>query len=419
MREPPDCVVLGELFSSPRGNVCVGRLIQDGRLALLREVPTPTPSALEQAVESARGVTHPMLLKVLGLATDGHRRFIASEYIPGVSLLELNAAIRRRQRGMDAAAAVRLMLGALARVADARELLAARGEPPVRLLHGDCVWIAEFGETMLAEALVSSRLRRAPSPPLGAEVEIEDVQAAAVELFQLTSARLMTGDIGAAARRHLPTALARIIEAAFVWDPSSDLDTARGFARALRSLPAALVGSDQSVVDELKRLVPDLLEERQRKLASREIAARDLEGPTRVYSVADAVRAQEEADESEEETASLPGQLPATAMKPVEQQAALPDPSPSTPQKLPASAAPALAARKRSPALALPAPHRAEAAPLRAELVTPRPRSGRAPWSSLDRLLLATLVALLIAVVVVALRHPERVAALFGGARGL
>ena len=406
MLESPDCVVLCELFSSPRGSVSLGRLLRGGRAALLREVPGTAPADLERAVEEARGVAHPQLLKVLGTATDGTRRFIASEYVPGVSLTELNAAVRRRQCAMDAAAAVRIILTALGRVADTRALLTRRGVAPARLLYGDGVWIAEFGEVMITEAQVLARLGRstAPVPPLASELEAEEVRMAAVELYQLTSARLMTGDIGAAVRRHLPAALAHVIEPALAWDSSGDLDTLAGFSRALRGLPAALVGSEQTVVEELQRLVPDLLTQRREKLSPPEKVTRDSEGPTRVYSVVDAVRARLEANESEEETASLPGQLPRVRLKPVD----------ATPR---AVAVPAITPEEAAAGLSV-SPGGDPVARAVGDVGTPT-RTGPAPWSPVERFLLVVLLMLLVALLVVALQHPERVAGLFrlGGAR--
>jgi hypothetical protein len=394
MRESPDCIVLCDLFSSPRGNVSAGRLIQGGRLALLREAPDPIPPELHRAVDRGRSLTHPKVLKVLGLATDGHRKFVASEYVPGVSLLELNAALRRQRLGLNAGAAVRLMLGALARVADTREQLVKLGEPPVRLLHGDCVWVAEFGESMLTEAVVSSRLGRVASP-MPSAVDADDVRTAAIELFQLVSGRLMTGDIAAAMKQHLPPALANVLEAALAWDPSSDLDTPRGFIRALRGLPSALVGDEQAVVSELQRVVGDVLEERRRKLASPEPRPRDLDGPTRVYSVRDAEQARAEADESEEATAALPGQVRGLTLRPVE---------PALPLVVPGAAA----SQQRAPRPVLDA----------FQPVAPARRAYEAPnkgaWSTLERALLLVLVLLLLAVVVLAIRNHERVALLFG-----
>src|SRR6185369_17694843 len=108
------------------------------------------------AFELAKGLTHPRLLKLLGVVSDRSHCYLASEYVPGVSLFELVARTRARQQGMAVGAAVRVMIDALRAVVNARALLHRAGAEPVRLLNSDCVWLVDYGEALLSEVGVSS-----------------------------------------------------------------------------------------------------------------------------------------------------------------------------------------------------------------------------------------------------------------------
>ena len=306
-----------ELFSSPLGKVSLGRLStgnEAGRVVTLREL---TPAALPRvarAVEAASGVTHPKLLKVLGLVSDGTRSYVASEYLPGVSLFELIAVTRARRRPMAVSAAVRLIIDALRLVKEAHVLLSATANGPPRLLRAECIWVAEFGDTLLAEAGVSAHLLEsaaAGSAEPGQGAEARDMLTAAVELFHLASARLMNGDMCASAKLHLPAPLARVLEDVFAWDPSCGFDSAEGLADALSAMPRTLVGTESLVADEVRRLTGDLLDERRRKLAAPRSGSStpDTEGATRVYR-----ELLEPSEEAEEATVAIRVTSPATTL---------------------------------------------------------------------------------------------------------
>ncbi|HEY3256052.1 MAG TPA: hypothetical protein VGJ91_18965, partial [Polyangiaceae bacterium] len=269
----PECQVLFELFASPRGRVSLGRLStgkEAGRIVVLREIPERALQQVTPAFELAKALTHPSLLKLLGVVSDRTHSYLASEYVPGISLFELVARVRARQQGMELGAAVRVMIDALRAVVSARSLLSAAGAQPVRLLNSDCVWLVDYGETLLSEVGVSAALLGGPqkAPETARDVEARDLMTAAVELYQLASGRLMSGDLSRAAKLHLPAPLARVIEEAFTWEPSTDLDGMSNMADALAGLPAKLVGSEALVASELQRLSGDLLAERRRKLGT-------------------------------------------------------------------------------------------------------------------------------------------------------
>ena len=305
-----ECQVLFELFASPRGKVSLGRLStgnEAGRIVVLRQIPERALPQVAPALEPLQGLSHPRLLKLLGVVSDRSHCYVASEYVPGISLFELVARARARQQGMAVGAAVRVMIDALRAVVNARALLHGASAEPVRLLNSDCIWLVDYGETLLSEVGVSAALlggtaKRATDS--ASDVEARDVMTAAVELYQLASGRLMTGDLSQAAKLHLPVALARVLEDAFAWEPSSDVDGVNDLADRLSGLPTALVGGEQLVASELQRLSGDLLEERRRKLAAfHSGVGADTEGATRVFVAVPA--AEEEA--AEEATLAVPG----------------------------------------------------------------------------------------------------------------
>jgi len=304
----PECQVLFELFGSPRGKVSLGRLSsgnEAGRIVMLRQIPEAALRQVTPAFELAKGLTHPRVLKLLGVVSDRSHCYLASEYVPGVSLFELVARTRARQQGMAPGAAVRVMIDALRAIESARALLAAAGAEPVRLLNSDCVWLVDYGEALLSEVGVSSVMLGAASPrtpDTASDVESRDVMTAAVELYQLASGHLLTGDLSRAARLHLPVALARVLEEAFTGQFASDGVTA--LADALAALPPVLVGPEQLVVSELQRTSGELLDERRRKLAAfRSVGAADIEGATRIFAAVP----EEEQEAEEEETLAVPG----------------------------------------------------------------------------------------------------------------
>jgi hypothetical protein len=343
--EVPRCQVLFPMFGSPRGNVSLGRIgsgLEVGRIVVLREVPEETLLRVAPAIERAKSLTHPHLLKVLGIVSDDVRSYIASEYILGVSLSELLAQARARQRGMETGAAVRVIIDALRAAASARKLLLEAGAPPVRLLRGECVWLVDYGGTLLAEAGVSALLTAGAAPTIQddpRDPEARDMMSAAVELYQLASGRLMTGDLTRAVRLHLPSRLANLLEGVFTWVPSERFDGVDGLANALEGLPPALSGSESLVASELRRLCAELLDERRSKLATLLDGPRmDVEGPTRVYATAPP----EIEEDAEEPTVALPGFTRGRTVEPI-----MP-PESATPAHVMAEPPPRPVARQRS-----------------------------------------------------------------------
>lgn len=287
----PECEVLFELFSAPRGRVLLGRLNsgrETGRVVRLRAIDAAALPLASEAVAATRDheFSCPELLKLLDVAEDGTQSYVASEYLPGISLFELTARARR-QGGMHVGAAVNIALSAMRRLEQAASLLAAAGRPRPRLFYADCIWIADYGETLLAEPGVSAYLGGNTTPDsqeVGADAELHDARAIAVELYQLVSGKLLFGDL-ARALADLPAPLARVLTGLLVFDEIEGYDAASAFAEGLAALPPSLRATDPLVAGEIRRLAGDVLDERERKLSEyRTGAGAGTDGPTRVYS---------------------------------------------------------------------------------------------------------------------------------------
>jgi hypothetical protein len=265
--------------------VTTGR--ESGRVVRLRAIGDNVPLQVNDVVAGARTLTHPELVKLLGIVFDGRQYYLASEHLPGVALFELIGRARARRQGFEIAAAVHVTITALRLVEQAAGLLGAAGLPRTRLFYTDSIWIAEFGETLLAEPGLAAQLGGG-APELGAQAVQRDTLTAAVELYHLASGKLLTGDLAAAVKEALPEPLAHALTDVFSWSDTEASDTVSSFGRALGRLPPELRGDDAGVARALRRLAADVLSERERKLAEyRPGLGVAIDGPTRVYSMLD------------------------------------------------------------------------------------------------------------------------------------
>ena len=287
----PACEVLFELFSAPRGKVLLGRVAtgrEAGRVVRLRLVGDSVPLRLNDIVGKASTLTHPDIVKLLGIVCDGSHYYLASEYLPGISLFELIARARARQQGFELAAAVHVTYTALRLVEQAAALLDALSLPRRRLFYTDSIWIAEFGETLLAEPGLASELGARGDDESGVRAVQGDIVTAAVELYHLATGKLLTHDLTAAVEQALPDPLAHTLTEVFSWSDTEAADTVSSFARALGRLPAELRGDDAGVARALRLLAADVLSEREEKLAEyRPDMGPAIDGPTRVYALPD------------------------------------------------------------------------------------------------------------------------------------
>jgi hypothetical protein len=274
------CEALFKLFEGPTGWLRLGRLLKGheaGRLVLLRDASTAHDEvALSQAVDSARCIAHPNISKLLGIVwLDGSAQ-LASEYVDGVSLLELTRAFAGQPTPIDPRVAARIICDALSAVASAKDLLRGAGAASAgRCLFSDTLWIAEFGETLLMEAGVATLLNPESAPFSGgpaveqlgsSALAMNDVRAAGLELFTLLTNRVFDAN-GQELLAKAPPALAAIVRRALSDDPALRYADPATMSRALAGLPAELIASEREVGVAIQESMRSTLKGRRQKLS--------------------------------------------------------------------------------------------------------------------------------------------------------
>jgi len=263
------CELLFELFTGGHGRVHAGRMLKGteaGRLVALREI-SRSPEGLAPAIDVARSLAHPQIAKVLGLVHTDSGTYVASEYVPGVSLFELGAAVRKQGTQLKAATAVRIVRDALTSVATAQRLLQQTATVGyTRSFFADAVWIAEYGEVLVAEVGIAQLLSDTRPSRTESEAIARDILTAGVELFQLLSGQLMTVDATAKLAEYFPAPLSALLDRALKTPES--FDGPAGLAAAMSALPQTLLGSEQQVADEVRRIMRPTLETRRHTLSA-------------------------------------------------------------------------------------------------------------------------------------------------------
>jgi hypothetical protein len=302
----PQCELLFELFTGKLGVVQLGRMLSGrdaGRLVALRSLAAAPASELTSAVEVSRRLAHPKLAKAVGIVRLGRTSYVASEYIPGVTLFELGRAIRGRDSAPKIAVAVRIILDALRAAQAASQLLTDQSTlPSLRCLYPESIWIAEFGEVFLAEFLVAQRLaqaaelaeRAARPSSIGSVVEQDaasaDIAVAAVELARLASGRAASGAPSATDLACLPDELSAILVKALRHGGGPGYASLPDFIAALSNLDPSLIATEQQVSRELRRLLGPTLDLRRQRLDLREQGSLSLgseeEDATKCFHVA-------------------------------------------------------------------------------------------------------------------------------------
>lgn len=277
------CEVLFELYEGD-SSVHVGRLLKGhdaGRLVSLRHVKAALLADLAHRVDLARSIAHPRLTKVLGIVSAGGNSYLASEYVPGVTLPELRRAVLARKSPLDLAAAIRIVVDAL-QAAEVGQLLLLRaaGEPPGHHLYVDHIHVAAYGETLLTEVGVAPYLRPAP-----ARRWQDDLRTAAQEFCWLAAAS--DGLESLADQQRIPKALYPVLHRALTTGLATFANTA-SFVAELVAQSDTPLASEEVVSGELMRLVGGTLKKRQRKLEmfERGAAQQDSEESTQFFRAA-------------------------------------------------------------------------------------------------------------------------------------
>jgi len=269
----PQSDVLFEMFNGALGSVHLARLLKGndaGRLVTLRKLPAACSEEVIAAADLARSVAHPKLVKVLGVIEEQNARYLASEHIFGVTLFELGRAASNRQMPVAPAVAVRIMIDALSAVAIARRLLTDTLHAPVtRGVFPECIWIADFGETFLAEVLVAPQLGRRGSDGLvhsEATLLTDDVRSAALELTRMVCAGLSPKAPAETDISQLPIELQAALMPALGYRAVTPYAAPQEFLDALSSLDESLIATEWQVAEELQRIMGTVLNVRRQKL---------------------------------------------------------------------------------------------------------------------------------------------------------
>ncbi len=317
--------VLFEMFNGALGSMHLGRLLKGhdaGRLVALRKLRGRASAELAAAADLARSVAHPNLIKLLGLVQESNSTYVASEYLSGVTLFELGRAASNRQMPVQPNVAVRIVLDALTAARAAQELLQVTlHAQPVRCIFPECIWIAEFGETFLAELLVAPLLGRASAAGEPEAAVTADVRSAALELTRLVCAGLSADAPLETDLSGLPEELQDVLARALGHGSFVGYQSFDDFIDALASLDESLYATEAEVANELRRLMGTVLGVRQQKLDMLERGS-GLEG------------GQDQADETKFFRLALKAEQRATARPPAEA-------PPASAPAVPVAAAPA------------------------------------------------------------------------------
>lgn len=285
-----NCEVLFDLLTAARGRLVAGRLLKGtdvGRFVTLREISKPR-RGLDAAVDVARSLAHPRIVKVLGIVQGESQSYVASEYVPGAALSELSAAVRHENAPLDPAVAVHVISEALQGVALSQRMLKENaGVSYTRSFHADTVWLAEYGDVLVTEVGLAPFLSEAFPARTEAEAASVDVLTGAVELFQLLTGRIMTEEMVASLVDHVPLPVAKVLSRAL--SAPESFGGPEGLANALAELPPAFRADAELVSDELVRVLRPALERRRRTLSALQQAASrgDDEESTQFFRQAD------------------------------------------------------------------------------------------------------------------------------------
>jgi hypothetical protein len=264
------CEVLFELFQGDLGTVHLGRLLKGndtGRIVMLRALASEPSTELASAVDVSRSIAHPRLAKVLGTVRGQDTWYLASEFIPGVTLFELGQTVVRRGTQLNPAVAVRITLEALKAAREAQRLLLATAQlEGVRCLFPESMWVAEYGEVFVSEVLVAPLLHAGAEAASDGAEKAEpdtDVAAAAAALAQFVR---FAADSKPQTDARLPAALAEVLATATRRDGAGGFDTMDEFIEALSGLDETLIASEEEVGAETLRVMGVASEWRRQRL---------------------------------------------------------------------------------------------------------------------------------------------------------
>ncbi len=273
------CEILFDLHAGRTGTVRLGRLLKGrdaGRVVMLRPLSARVAGRIQPIVDRVRHISHPKLLKVIGAVRVGSQDYLASEYISGVSFVELRPAVSRAAP-LDVCVAVRVVHDALLAAHSGRRLLEGLyGYRVERSIFEETIWVADFGDVFLTELAVfeaicseteggGSGVRGMSYLGSGAQA-CADVHAAGALLFEVLAHRSSQQGAVLGLSTQATKALAGVVTASLSASPSDNLMTAAALAKALAQLPSSLRASIDDVRRYLEKALQTTLDVRREKL---------------------------------------------------------------------------------------------------------------------------------------------------------
>lgn len=274
-----DCELLCPLFTGATGVVQLGKVLTGkdaGRLVMLRPVSARTAASVKVLVDRVRQINHPRLLKVVGCFRSGPQHYVASDYISGVSFVELGPALSPSDP-VAVGVAVRVMRDTLVAAHSGRRLLQGiYGYCVERCVYPDTIWIADFGKAFLSELAVFEAVLGDPkhgasgvrglSYRVSEDSGSEDVLAAGNLLFEILSRDSgQRGSRFALSSTELK-ALANVVTTALSKEQGHGYENAGTMAEALAKLPPAFDVSDQTIRLCVSQALGPVLEQRRERL---------------------------------------------------------------------------------------------------------------------------------------------------------
>ncbi len=150
---------LTRLTSGPE----MGRLVVARRLAL-KQLEASQVERVRDAARMYGGISHPLLVKLLGVHSDSTELIWLEEQFMGVPLSKLQELVYTQRRSVPSPIATRLVLDALRASVALRSACGTQNLPaPEQLIFPDSVMVAAYGEGLLAGIAVADLIARAGS----------------------------------------------------------------------------------------------------------------------------------------------------------------------------------------------------------------------------------------------------------------
>jgi len=238
----------------------------------------------------------PSLVQLLGAIREETEFLCVSEYLAGVRMVDLQRFVIEGDNPIPTSVAVRLILEITRASVAAHRLMSGLGIlTPQRVIFGDAVLIALFGEALLTDVGILSDLLRCSRvstiAELAADLAPEEIQGSpsncgSPEVFTLgvwlwellTSRWLFPRQLDVESCRRavtnkpisridaiervgmpVPEPLVRLLDQALVRDPRKRIGSMEGLVDALEQLPSQCVASSEQLGAWIRAVAPQIL----------------------------------------------------------------------------------------------------------------------------------------------------------------